>query len=260
MDARPADPTDAATATDAAPSPAADAVAAGLDPSLQGKVSTAALEAAARFAARRTHSQRAAAAILPGPLRQAFHLGLPPGNVRPVTLADLALLAAWEHPLAAWLEGWLAGEEVGDPELTLADQRLLCLLFGVRAAEAMRHARQSGRSLFEGGRSQVSNTMTAADWARHVTDGFAPALGLKPPAEKGVLTLANAGDEDGTGWWLAMLTFLIVQCHLALDDALCLPIAQGVALQQRVRLASGYVLTSAGYLEQEETRLAASDL
>ncbi len=211
--------------------------------------------AEAAFAARRQHTARAAAAILPGPLHEAFAIGLRPGGLRQVCLGDLALLAGWNHPLAGWLEAWLAGENPEPPTMNRAEAQIISALVRVGWERAFAAATDCGRRAFDDcSREILLPPEVACGW---LALGFTTMVQMRADAEPGTV-VSSAVPADGLGWWLRLYGFALTELGLTREAALALPLAQLVALRVfRDREDLGLAFASANYTEREEAALAA---
>lgn len=250
------------------PNPDPDATPDELAPDPEELAREAALEA--RLAARR----QAAGCILPGPLAAAFAIhGPDPAALRPVTLGDLAILSAWQHPLARALELWLSGQ----PLAAIAAQTplgpvalgLAQWLWTQPACVARAALAQCPRSALAVGDpsppSYPSDPAAGESWRYllHVVSGFATLFSHTEPTadgQAGAVLYQAETVADGVGWWLRAYGTLLREFHLRPDAALDTPLSQALALQMWVRdEGAGLVRTSAAYIEQETvTRLEAA--
>lgn len=209
--------------------------------------------AEAAFAARRAHTARAAAAILPGPLRAAFAPGLRAGGLRPVCLGDLALLAGWRHPVAAWLEAWLAGQDPAPPALSEAGSQVISALCRVPWEDALSSAESSGTAYFSG--CSRETLLTGAEACAWLVAGFGTMVQMRAPAEDGVVVESTV-EMDGLGWWLRLYGFAVVHLRQSREEALAMPLAQLVALRVwHDREVSGLGFANPTYTQMEEERL-----
>ena len=204
----------------------------------------------ASYEANRRHTARAAATILPGPLRRAFAIGLRPGGLRPPSLGDFALLATWGHPLAGFAEGWLAGEAVAVPEMTPEDLDAVSCLWRNDWAAVLSAAESGGRAPFRGQSPEF--VLTAEEACAHLLSALETGARLVPPAEEGQI-LGGAGD-GGVGWWLRLYGFALTVLRIPVAELLGYPLAQLVALRVWRDAESGAKWEKQSYVLREEAQ------
>lgn len=202
------------------------------------------------------HATRAAAAILPGPLLAAFAPGIRPGGLRPPCLGDFALLADWGHPLADFVEQWLADENPAAPELTPPQRERVTILFRIPWRHAAEEVATSGLANFSGCSPEL--LLTSEALCRHLLGAFLTRVPLQWPTAPGAIAVGTV--RECMGWWLRLLTFAVTECHLAPEAALGVPVAQLVALRSCADVMAGAKAPQGGYVQAEEAVLKALEV
>jgi hypothetical protein len=210
------------------------------------------------FAHLRRHTARAAAAVLPGPLLRAFGLGIPLLGLRPPCLGDFALLAGWGHPLADFVEAWMAGEPMSIPSMTQVQLDQVSCLWRTDWEKARQAATERGVDAFRG---QSLEWLLNADLAcAHALSAFSTGVRMRSGEKDGTVVVSGPA-ENGLGWWLCLFGFAVDVLGMPEDVALGYPLARLIARRVfRDRALHGMEFEGRSYVQQEDDLRCAADV